>query len=273
MVAFMFWNVARKPVQDVVAIACCIHRVDVLLLAECNLATGAVIAALNEEQAGPSFSEIVPAQTRVRLFSRLPRSCVHPLFSGLRFSIYRIAPPLGLELLLVAAHLPSKLHGTDGDQYYVARDMRSRIAVYERHVGHQNTLIVGDLNMNPFDIGMTAADGLHGVMDKRIVARGSRQMRGKIWDFFYNPMWSRLGDESDGPTGTYRYTSSGLDNLYWHTFDQVLIRPDPLPYYDRHKLLVLSQVGPYALETASGIDESFSDHLPVVIELNTERSR
>jgi len=84
----------------------------------------------------------------------------------------------------------------------------------ERRVGHARTVLIGDLNMNPFEAGMIAADGLNAVMDKRIAAKGFRKVSGKRMQFFYNPMWSRLGDESIGPSGTFYYRSSDIMAIF-----------------------------------------------------------
>jgi hypothetical protein len=83
--------------------------------------------------------------------------------------------------------------------------------------------------VNPFEDALTAADGLQGVMDKQVAARPARTVRGRVWDYFYNPMWSRLGDDSPGPPGTFWRAGSGLVNHFWNTFDQVLLRPGLLP--------------------------------------------
>jgi len=37
----------------------------------------------------------------------------------------------------------------------------------ELGIGHERTVLMGDFNMNPFEIGMISATGLHAVMDRR----------------------------------------------------------------------------------------------------------
>ena len=72
--------------------------------------------------------------------------------------------------------------------------MREMIKRAEEKAGHRHTIVIGDLNMSPFEPGMVAANGFHAVSDKNIAAKGSRVVQGTEFDFFYNPMWSCLGD-------------------------------------------------------------------------------
>lgn len=106
--------------------------------------------------------------------------------------------PVGRPLLIVAAHLPSKLHMDPEAQYSVARQTRIEIEMAEKKVGHSNTLLIGDLNMNLFEKGMTAADGFHGMLDANLVKNASRTVQGNGHSYFYNPMWNRIGDNSAG---------------------------------------------------------------------------
>ena len=69
-------------------------------------------------------------------------------------------------------------------------------------------MLVGDLNMNPFEDGLVKTTGLHSVMSKSKAKEFSRVVQGRTYPFFYNPMWNLLGDETQGPPGTYYYSSS-----------------------------------------------------------------
>ncbi len=209
--------------------------------------------------------------SRIRAFTRYAPGMLEPAFDDRHVKMVHLRPPIGMPLLIVAAHLPSKLHADDEDQGYRIRRLRQDIEDQELIARHRNTVIIGDLNVNPFEDAMTAADGLHGVMDRTLAARPARTVQGRAWDYFYNPMWSRLGDESPGPPGTHWYAGSGLVNHYWNTFDQVLLRPALLSQFDPARLLVLDRVGDTAiLKTGAGVP-GLSDHLPLVLDLVIER--
>ena len=153
----------------------------------------------------------------------------------------------------------------------LATRWRQQIEEAEKLVGHRQTVIVGDLNMNPFDPGVIASDCFHGVMDKKIAKRGRRKVDGQDREFFYNPMWSLLGDESMGPPGTYYYDASSRPlNYYWHMFDQVLLRPELVPLFPSDDLRILTDAGSDSLMKSRGIPDSrgASDHFPLLFRLN-----
>jgi hypothetical protein len=110
--------------------------------------------------------------------------------------------PLKKELLLAAMHLESKLHRSDVHRWGKARDVSTTIRQVESELGISRTVLVGDLNMNPFDMGVILADGLHAVMTRDIARKKDRPIGDKRYPFFYNPMWGRFGDTTNGPPGT-----------------------------------------------------------------------
>jgi len=273
MAVFMFWNLAGNPIQDLVSAACREHQVDVLIVAEAeNIDRADFLRCLNSG-GEVGFSEFDPVPSTVRFFIRYPIESFQAVFDDGRVSIRNLRPPLGPSLLIAGAHLPSKLHREQQDQSYTVRMLRANINEAEQKVRHSNSIVIGDLNMNPFEEGMIAADGLHAAMTKEIAQGSPRIVQGKAWDYFYNPMWSRLGDESPGPAGTYYRRGSSVVEYFWHTFDQVLIRPALVPYYRRDSVRVISRIGETSLMSQSGIERRISDHLPLVLTLHTETGR
>jgi len=166
-------------------------------------------------------------------------------------------------------HLESKLHRSDSHRWGKARDVSAKIRQVESERGISRTVLVGDLNMNPFDMGAIVADGLHAVMTRAIARKKDRRIGEDVYPFFYNPMWGRFGDTTKGPPGTYYATTSSRDEYFWHTFDQVLIRPDLIDSFDEAKLQVLTDCGSIKFLRESGIpdDSRASDHLPLLFDL------
>ena len=83
----------------------------------------------------------------------------------------RLTLPKGLDILIVAVHLPSKLNYQDKDQALLCPRYAEFIREAEKEVGHCRTLIVGDFNMNPFEEGVVSSEGFHALMDRGLVRK------------------------------------------------------------------------------------------------------
>ena len=137
---------------------------------------------------------------------------------------FRIRPVGATGFNLFVAHLPSKLHATADDQQLATAELARDIADAEdRH--DTRTLVVGDLNANPFEASLAGAGGLHAVSCREVARREERTIRGRPYRLFYNPMWGVFGDRTPGPPGTYYRSAGGAVNYYWNVYDQVLLRP------------------------------------------------
>ncbi len=213
------------------------------------------------------FNEL---SSRIKFFFRYPPESVRQVADSYGVSIREIRPPVGMSLLLAGVHLSSKLYVDREEQSSQARLVTRMIEEAERSVGHERTLVIGDFNMNPFEGGLVDADSFHSVMAQSIAERKMRKVRQVERRYFYNPMWGKLGDGSQGPPGTYYYQGFKNRELFWNMFDQVLIRPELLPYYRKEALQVLTEVGDRQLLTGDRINGYFSEHLPIMIGLATE---
>ncbi len=273
MTTFLFWNINRKPLQGLLRLLVDAHTPHILILAECRVASDELLITLNKESIYTYRLVLDPIDllgaSRLIVLSRLPRSAVRAIGGLPEAALYRVRPLQGEELLVVAMHLPSKLHLTEMAQTLLASRLPVVIANGERSVKHQRTVVIGDLNMDPFEAGVTSSETLHAVMDRQIALRESRQVAGQHRSLFYNPMWSRLGDSTTGPPGTYYMAASGPIATYWYTLDQVLIRPDLLPAFKEENLSILTQAGTVELLTKSGIPNTAiaSDHLPLLFTI------
>lgn len=269
MATFLFWNINGNNVIDDIVTACHDNSVDILILAECKISEVSLLEALNKGRRRTYLSPFNPSP-KLSFFIRYPDDSVQLVYDSGGVSIRNIIPPVGLDVLLVAVHLPSKLHMKENEQAFQSARVSKAIEEAEASVGHENSLVIGDFNMNPFETGIVAADGFHAVMDKQIALKKARTVQGEKRKFFYNPMWSRLGDTSVGPAGTYYY-SGGHVSYFWNTFDQVLLRPSLLQYFSTDQLTVLDSIDGKSLMSSRIIDASISDHLPVLLTLHIER--
>jgi hypothetical protein len=271
MATFLFWNISKNNLIGDIVTLCHENEVDVLVLAESEIKEIELLKALNTAQPAKFINPSNPS-SYLSFFFKYPIKSIQNVTDDRRISIYQIYPPSShVRILLVALHLPSKLYGIDDDQTYRAIRVIQTIQDAEVKMGHTNTLVIGDFNMNPFENGLVSADGFHAVMDQQTARQQSRVVDGQQKAFFYNPMWGRMGDMSVGPPGTYYYQGSYV-SYFWNTFDQILLRPNLLDYFSDKQLHVISKIGDKNLLDENGrIDKSISDHLPIMITLQLEK--
>ena len=272
MTSFLFWNVYGKDLSASLSRLVAAHEVDVLILSECCQDFGELARSL---EGGPSssFCHHFAESSKVQIFSRLPDKPLIPIFGNQAkgISIRRLRIPGATDILLAAVHLPSKRNTNVREQEFTARELATEIRRVEAETNINRTIVVGDLNMNPFEPGLTMADALHAVATKGLAKRVTRQVGGKPYPFFYNPMWGLLGDRTVGPPGTYYFHSSSPENLYWQMYDQVLLRPSLM--HCLVELRILDHDGEDPLTTRGGLPHRsrYSDHLPIWFLLDLHR--
>ncbi len=271
MVGFLFWNINKKPLQSSVARLSRSHDVDVVVLAECDVPPQTMLATLNDGATVPfrftlTFLDTIAVYTRLeaRFFTTLeedPRT---------RLTVRQVVLPSGSDILLVVTHFPSKLYWSSASQSQACTGLAATIRKWEERLGHTRTVLVGDLNMNPFEVGVVSSHGLHGMMTRQIAARETRTVLGRDHMFFYNPMWGHFGDALDGPPGTYYDARGEPVTYFWNMFDQVLIRPALLEAFDNSHLRIVDSDGVDSLLTSAGLPDRAvgSDHLPIVFGLD-----
>lgn len=265
----LFWNTGGRDVRIALNHLDREHEPDVIVLAEAGHHDPAYLEALNDGTKRTFLAPWNPSE-RLRFLVRYPPKYLSLEHDDRHFSIRRVAPPNGKDILLVGVHLRSKLHAVEQDQAHEARRVRQAVEERQARVGHCRTLIIGDFNMDPFEPGLAAADAFHGIMDRQIVGRRSRKVMGEDWQMFYNPAWSGLGDRSAGPPGTYYDGRGGSVCYFWHSFDQALLSADLVGSFGNFAVLTKAGDREFLNKGRIDIDRQMSDHLPIVVDVNVE---
>lgn len=276
MIKLLFWNINKKPLEVLLVLLAGEHSPDVIILAECPEPIARFVEGFNSGLSSVVYRFQTTATHGLVALTRPPTVLKEIASEGLiaerngRVGFYRLTPFDGPEMLLVGLHLPSKLYLRGDEQSQMASRTRRALDAVEQHISHRRTIVIGDFNMDPFESGMISTEGFHAIMDRKLIAKkgGQRTLYDVPRYFFYNPMWSLLGDESPGPPGTYFYEGA-VDSYYWHTFDQVLLRPDLLNNFRVANVQVLTSAGATKLLTPRGIPDrrKASDHLPLLVTL------
>ena len=269
MTTILFWNINKKPILEQIVTLSHTYNVDILLLAESSISNDSLEMALNEGQKALYFPDYGPPN-QLQIYSRFFRSYFIPIYDRRGIAIRHLIPPIGRNILIITVHLPSKIYQNEIDQIFGSGRLANDIAEAEEKVGHNHTVLIGDLNMDPFEPGIVAADGLHALSDRGIVKRGSRKVGGVRKNFFYNPMWNFFGDMYNSTPGTYYFDSGKQVNIYWHMFDQILIRPSLLNGFRKENVRIITDISGVSLLTESGKPnlKDGSDHLPIILTLD-----
>ncbi len=269
---FLFWNINRKPIINEIANIAKHYNIDVLLLAECNLNLASLLLALNSETVEYELPNSIFQNDRIKIFTKFSSRFIFPIEdeSENRYTCFKIKFPLLEELLVFTVHLPDRRNNQSESISSHAGRIARRVKEIEKEQMLYNTLVVGDFNMNPSDVGMIDAESFHAIMDSEIVKNKSRIVSKKEYDYFYNPMWSLYGDIGNNVSGSYYYKNAELVNYHWNVFDQVLIRPSLIDSFDKDSLKFIDYDGIKSLLKPTGIPdgEKFSDHLPLIFTLN-----
>jgi len=275
MVSFLFWNIKNNPIQSIITRLALRHEVDVIMLAECDIAPYILLSELKKHNG--NVYKFIPSVgcDRIKIFARFSEEYIPVVIEEDKFAIRHLKLPDAIDILLSIVHLPSKLYGEYEDRLSISKELSAIIKEAESIIGHSRTVLIGDLNMNPFESGVVMVSGLNGTMSRSIAQERIKSVTSKITNkktdylFFYNPMWNFLGDYNSDPPGTYYYKKSEEVDLRWHILDQVLIRPDLLDFFDIQDLKILTSDGDTDFLSKNGIPKkSISDHLPLFLKLN-----
>jgi hypothetical protein len=273
MLRILFWNLNKNP-RTVALLSRIVHRrnIDIAIVAERSLETNDLCRALSDatqSEFRPFLSDI---NKRIEFFAK-PAAGVGAAIGESPYLTLRAIQPNGSEeFILGGIHSISRLEADLLDLDEEACVASKLIRDVEALQAHRKTIVIGDFNLNPFDHGMAKVRGYFGVMSEQDARRESQQLKYNSYPLFYNPMWSRMGDESPGPPGTfYRGRTSHLP-YYWQTYDQVLVRPQILSAFDGAELEVVSTIGEVELLKNGSPDSLIaSDHLPILIGLDLSK--
>lgn len=268
----IFWNIDKNNLDVELDLLVTEHNPDILFLAETEMSIGGILTSINRSRVD-YFYNADPVCDKIKMFSKFRDKYVKPVKSNLRYTVRRINIPTYNEFNLMCLHFQSKVNWDFADQAAHSTELNLIITDFEKKTKSSATLLIGDFNMNPFDFGMVQTTGLHAVMSKDVALEKSRVVDGKEYPFFYNPMWSFFGDEGKGETnGTIYNTLSKPINYFWNTFDQVLIRPELIPYIEEEKIEIITKLNKKVslLKKSEIIDDSISDHLPISLTIKTK---
>lgn len=266
---YLFWNTYRnKNINKYLVKIIKEYSCDLIALAEYE---DNILDLLNElDKIGISmFERSMIACKRIRVISRFKNSELKLYNDSSHYTIVGFRNKRGDISLCSFVHFQSKTNARSvSDLLGTIIDFKSSLERLEDKYKTNSSIVVGDFNLNPFEEPMIGALGAHAIPCKKVAKRNKRKIAGKDYKMFYNPMWNLFGDNSS-PPGTYYYSSSEQVSYFWNIFDQVIIRPDVVEFFDIDSLKVVTQVDDIKLLNKNGIPDknNISDHLPIFFSI------
>jgi endonuclease/exonuclease/phosphatase family metal-dependent hydrolase len=269
----VLWNLRHKAREDLVNSLVAEAGAQVVVLLEEPLAPDERTAAL--DALGGTWrcpQAVVEHRDHVRLYTRLPEVAIRAISGGWRYAEYALNLPDVGEVLLVAAHLPDRRNSSLASANMQCAELAGAVRAREADRRHNRTIVVGDLNLDPWDDGIVGASGFHAMMTRSIAEKGTRVVNDRQYPFFYNPMWAHLGDRGASAPGTYYWRHAEQVCFHWHAIDQVLVRPALLGALPSECTQIVTRVGQTDLLKADGTPDgtTASDHLPLVVRLSVD---
>ena len=273
---FLFWNIKRKSsFFDLICELVRDNSIGVLMLAEFPESKQQELEKMLRSHVG-SYRYLKPIKSKVKVevFTNLPSSCLRIIEDGSRFSVVRYySQNLNKNFNIFICHLISKVNNSEYNQSHGARELADAINRVEDHFNSDLSIVCGDLNMNPFEEGMVGSSCFNAVMDKTIAMNLRRTVNEREFKMFYNPMWGLLGDNGRSiVSGTHFYNPHHHVQYFWNMFDQVLIRPEVIPYFSDKYLRILTGTKSRSLLTVNHTMRTiYSDHLPIKFAIKTKK--
>ena len=179
------------------------------------------------------------------------------------------------DVLLAAIHYYDRRNSSKEKQYEAMGAHLDTLIAAELKAEHHRTIVFGDFNMNPFDLGMTSRlNGLGAMMTRELTVAHSHDPDRLV---FYNPMWALMG-KAEAP-GTHYWDGDDPHNCYWHCLDGILVRPDLFDAFRDEDLRIIRRLNTRGGEEVDLIRRAgkhwrlaYSDHLPIVFKVTPAKA-
>lgn len=253
----------KKDLSDAACSLASSTDADVVILLENGVCRNTMLRALQNKVTADFYIPKSAGDGRFQCFSRKSQLDLSESHSEPRISIRKFL--LGNRIMLLTlVHGPDMRNNDSNQRMSFAHQVARQIRFMEVEKRLTNAILIGDLNMNPYESGMNLAAGLNAMMARSCTERRTRRHDGQYYEFYYNPMWSLFGDNTKGPPGTV-YDTSKQGPYGWNMLDQVLLHHSVIPLFENVEILTNS--GEHSLMNKRGRPDKkkFSDHFPILV--------
>jgi exonuclease III len=266
----IFWNVNKKDLTSLVCSIAKSTNADVIVLNENEVPREQTLKALQENVSQDFYypNASPSSEKRFHCFCRNLKLDLSEIHALPRTSVRKINIGQHRVLLALVHGVDMRNYDADTRQSFV-QTLVSNMEFVKKEQKTNKLILLGDFNMNPYDKAMNLAAELNAMMTKSCVEKGLRRHIDQDYDFYYNPMWSLFGDNTNGPAGTI-YNTSSQGHYGWSMLDQVLINHSIVNLFQNVK--ILTEAGTQSLMDGKGRPNSniASDHFPILVNFCRE---
>ena len=258
----LFWNTHKnKQINPVLLDLIKENEITFVALAEYTASTDELLLLLRQ-QGIPMEKYISIGCDRVTVLGSIHKIEPGPQSSHSSIQIWNN------RTILCCVHLQSKAYPDHEERRKITiGHIIKEIRDLETALDTEDTMILGDFNVNPYDTACVGARNLHGIPIYEEAKRQSRVVAEEEFFMFYNPMWNLLGDFQK-PYGTFYYNGGDSNNTFWNIYDQVIMRPSLRERFVDSSLKIVTQTGSISfLDDKGHPNREISDHLPIVFEM------
>ena len=259
---FLFWNVNKQKLDEIIVDLVNENNIDVLILAEYEEDIMELQKEFKKNNILMHSYTNLPKRDRLKILTKFPESKIKRVEDGHHYLALMLPHKKLGYITLFAVHFFSKLHRNESDFLVKSYKFSNTVLEIEDRLKSKKTIVCGDFNMNPFEQGFTLTSGLHAFPTKVEAKKVKRTVDFEEYEMFYNPMWKFIGE--DESLGTYYHSNPDSNGLYWNIFDQVILRPELIDNLDN--LEIIRETNNNSLATDEKI--LISDHLPIKFSIN-----
>ncbi len=262
---FLFWNIQKKSLINEIAELISESGCNVYAFAESSDETieKVITLLINKYNIACSLYP-TPGCSKIKLVVIGQVENISLLNQAQHYSLIKISGQSN-ELIVGFVHFPSKLHHTLNQLRRISELFRNQILVEEELHSISDTVVIGDFNVDPFEMPMVSFTGMAATNGIACSQRESVVCDGEENRLFYNPMWTLYSSHRERP-GSHKYIRTGEDVVSWHFLDQVLIRPSLIDRFKFESLALIKETQNYNYLNANQAPK-LSDHLPLMCEI------
>ena len=258
MLNILFWNLGKNAIEDYIVECIAENDIDVAIFSEYQK----IDFSLIESKLGKMYKHIsgVRADKKVSMIARntiniTVRQQQH------RYSLYSINTGVK-DYLLAAVHLEDRRNSVFADRKASIESLIGVIESTEDLLQCSNTIVIGDLNANPYDEELTSIYTFNAVLFKSVIEKNEFSNHNAVKrKRFYNPILHYISEDTE-MYGSFYYDKDHMTS-YWYCLDQVLVRRSLINSVTA--IRYLKKINSQKLVGRFRPNKKISDHLPLVV--------